>query len=167
MITNIVSTYVIDESVPYEIISLDDVYTTYIINTENLKDIFNIHLNSNCLNPYMLNDNDVYSTYTDYVFLLIIEISLFMLANYKHDIKYIPDVVLAEPYDDEILIGDLIIAPDDTVEKNMMIKLVDPICKLLEKHLSMFPERMKDSYLIPLSWSYPDYKHLSIGEFYD
>ena len=167
MISNIASTYVNGESMPHELIPLDDVYATYVINTEYLKDIYKIQLNDICLNPFMVSDDDIYSTYTDYLFILIIEISLFILANYKHDIKHISDVVLSEPYDDEIHIGDLIIPPDNTNVESMIRKLVDPICDVLEKHLLMLPKKVKKSYLIPLNWSYPDYKHLAIGEFYD
>lgn len=162
-----VTTYVNIELSPYGFLSPEDVSTTHVIDTEFLRDIFNTQLINICLNAVMVRDSDIYSTYTDYVFCSIIEISLCILANSGNDIQDVIGVVLSEPYDDGTTVGDLISTPDDIDGTTLMYELIRPIYIVLEKHLLVLSENVGHADLIPVSWSYPNYKYLAIGEFHD
>ena len=167
MISNIASTYIGVDLSPHEYISEDDVTSTYVINTEYLKDIYNTQLSNICLSPTMSSDVDAYTSYTDHIFCLIVEISLFMIANHEHDIPSVADVVLKEPYEDKICIGDLITTTVGIKKSELMQQVLEPVYKEIERHLSLLLKKADNPYLIPLKWTYPDYKYLAIGELYE
>ena len=168
MTSSIVSDYVMTEISTLDSVPKDEASTMYVINTEFLKDIFKVQLTSICLNPVMARDDDVYSTYTDHIFCVLVEISLFIIANSGNDISDVVDVVdvvLGELYEDRTCIGDVIITNNDIKKTELMYQIIQPIYMELEKHLSMLPKKTDNALLTPLSWSYPDYRYLAVGEF--
>ena len=162
-----ITEYVYMELSPYEFISSADVATTYVIDTEFLRDSFNLVLTQIRLDTIIGKDDIDYSTCTDHIFCAIVEISLCMISNSGNDIEDAVESVLQEQCINGVSIREIVSTPNDIDGSVVMNQLVTPIYLGLAKYLLSLSDKTEPSDLIPISWSYPDYKYLAIGEFYD
>ena len=162
-----ITEYVYIELSPYEFISSADVSTTYVIDTEFLRDSFNVELVNLRLDTIISQDTTIYSAYTNHIFCSIVEISLCAIANSGNDIQDVVESVLEEQYTNGVSIREIVSTRDDIDGTATINQLVTPIYCGLEKHLLSLSGKTEHSDLIPISWSYPNYQYLAIGEFYD